>query len=272
MSYRQVLETRQRGLSELEVIALLNQLLVELARSHTVGQAHGDLSLDSLWRDLAGDLYMNPPLGAAATQASPRTDVAAIATVAIELLTAQPHTPDWQQYCSINPALAEVLEQARSGLSFHAPQDAAQFLQALYWVQHPNPSHFPHAAPSHQSTHQILAVQDAKPNSAQNFQSNLQGQIQEGQIQGCRNFLLGFVRKLLFLVAFSAIGWFAYDHFNALIFEKISHPKTPEPTSSPSPSDRPKSPDSPKSPDKPTSRSFVPLPNLEDGKQDSAEP
>ncbi len=229
MSYRQVLETRQRGLTELEVSALLNQLLVELAKSHAIGQTHGDLSLDSLWRDVSGDLYMNPPLGIA-TQKSPREDVVAIANVAIELLTNHPPTYQWQKHCSIQPALAEILEQARSDFSWNAPQNASQLLQALYAHQHPTPTEpAPEPKPGFLALPFVLGL-------GQWFQRILQGS--------------------LFLGVLSVAGWFAYEHFSTLIFEKL--PKPPDPTPLP---DRPQPTASP--PQKPNSTIVIP-PKTED--------
>jgi serine/threonine protein kinase len=216
MSYRQVLETRERGLTELEVNALLNQLLVELAQSHAIGLSHGDLTLDSLWRDVAGELYMNPPLGLA-TYATPRSDVAAIATVAIELLTARPYSQGWQQFCSINPGLGALLEQARS--DHPTPQNASQFLQALYGIYNPQSNH-----PSQESD----SIEASK-------RLNLMPLF-----QGCRQWVLRVLQSLLIIVALSFAGWFAYDHFSALIFEKLpkSSPETPKPNS-PTPTDQP---------------------------------
>ena len=112
MSYRQVLETRQRGLTELEVSTILHQLLVEISKYHIVGQTHGDLSLETLWRDVSGELYINPPLKsqglASASPLTPRSEVATIAHIAIELLTAQPISPRWQQHCALEIGRAHV--------------------------------------------------------------------------------------------------------------------------------------------------------------------
>jgi serine/threonine protein kinase len=210
MSYRQVLETRQRGLTELEVSALLNQLLVELAKSHAIGLTHGDLSLESLWRDVRGDLYMNPPSGIS-LQSTPRSDVAAIATVAIELLTNQPPSPHWQKHCSINPDLAEVLEQARSDFSLNAPQDASQLLQAIYAVEHPQPPELP--------------VPEGR-----------KGCNPMPLVRGAGTFFQKIIKGILVLGILSGAGWYAYEHFSTLMFEKFPIPR---PTESPSPSDSP---------------------------------
>lgn len=214
MSYRQVLETRQRGLTELEVSALLHQLLAELAKSHAIGQTHGDLSLDSLWRDVAGDLYMNPPLGIS-PQSSPRADVVAIANVAIELLTNQTPNAHWQQHCLIHPALAEILEQARSDFSWNAPQNASQLLQVLYAYNQPQMTE---PAPEPQTGFSAMPF-----------------------IAGAGQWVQRLVQSLLLLGILTVAAWSAYEHFSTLIFEKISAPvdrpsqtpTSPQPSSSP---------------------------------------
>ncbi len=219
ISYRQVLETRERGLTELEVSALLNQLLVEIAKSHAIGQTHGDLSLESLWRDVAGDLYMNPPLGLA-KEGSPRGDVAAIAAVAIELLTNQVPGPNWQTYCSIHPVLAEVLEQARSDFSWNAPQNASQFLQAIYahHAQTPEPSFIPKP--------------DFNPLPS---------------VQGAGKAIQRMIQSALVLGVLGVSGWLAYEHFSSLTFEKLP---LPPPSDSPGPTDTASpTPNQPKKPD-----------------------
>lgn len=247
MSYRQVLETRQRGLTELEVSALIHQLLVELAKSHAIGQTHGDLSLDSLWRDISGDLYMNPPLGMA-TQSSPRGDVAAIANVAIELLTNHPPQSHWQKHCSIQPALAEILEQARSDFSWNAPQNASQLLQLFYAQQHPQT---PEPSP--------------EPTTGFNALS-----LAIGAGKWVQSLLQRIFQSLLLLGVLSVAGWLAYEHFSTLIFEKLSIPtRSPTPKQSPSqsPSEPPASPkpaSSPASPASPNGTIVIPPPNPED--------
>jgi serine/threonine protein kinase len=217
MSYRQVLETRQRGLTEAEVSALLHQLLVELAKSHAIGQTHGDLSLDSLWRDISGDLYMNPPLGMA-TQSSPRGDVMAIANVAIELLTNHPPHSSWQTHCSIHPALAEILEQARSDFSWNAPQNASQLLQVLYAYNHPQP---PSPSPEPKPGFNLIPF-----------------------IAGTGKWVRRICQSVLLLGVLMVAGWAAYEHFSTLIFEKLSPVERPTPPpASPQPtSNRPQKP------------------------------
>ncbi len=227
MSYRQVLETRQRGLTELEVSALLHQLLAELAKSHAISQTHGDLSLDSLWRDVAGDLYMNPPLGIA-TQSSPREDVVAIAKVAIELLTNQAPNAHWQKHCSIHPALAEILEQARSDFSWNAPQNASQFLQALYAYNHPQT---PEPAPEPKAGFSVMPL-----------------------MTGAGKWVKRIVQSVLLLGVLTVAGWSAYEHFSTLIFEKLSVPadRPSQPPVSPQPSvSQPKTPNAIVIPPKP---------------------
>jgi hypothetical protein len=219
MSYRQVLETRQRGLTELEVSALLHQLLVELAKSHAIGQTHGDLSLESLWRDVSGDLYMNPPLGIttqSSPKSSPRTDVMAIANLAIELLTNHPPTSHWQQHCSIHPALAEILEQARSDFSTNAPQNASQLLQALYAYNHPQT---PEPPPEPKTRFNTMSL-----------------------VTGTGKWVRRILQSVLLLGVLMVAGWSAYQHFSALVFEKLSpadrsrqSPASPESSVSPSP-------------------------------------
>ncbi len=235
ISYRQILETRQRGLTELEISALLHQLLAELAKSHAIGQAHGDLSLDSLWRDVSGDLYMNPPLGMA-TQSSPRGDVAAIANVAIELLTNRPPTFQWQKHCSIHPAFAEILEQARSDFSWNAPQNASQLLQLLYAYNHPQP---PEPSPEPKTGFNAMPL-----------------------VLGAGRWIRRIFQSVLMLGILSVAAWFAYEHFSTLIFEKLSNPTDRRRPPSPQPT-----PSQPQQPSQKTNGAIVIPPKPEDSER-----
>ena len=214
MSYRQVLETRQRGLTELEVSAILHQLLVEISKYHAVGQTHGDLSLDRLWRDVSGELYINPPLKShrlvSASPLTPRSEVSAIAHIAIELLTAQPISSHWQQHCALDPAFAAMLHQAWSDGSTNAPQNADQLLKALCYLKSPAMPVAPIAPKQmlgHQLTHKAIALLN------------------------CRQFAQKFIKNVSTLLILMLLGWLAYNHISTLIENRPQ----PDFTSSPSP-------------------------------------
>jgi len=222
MSYRQVLETRQRGLTELEVSTILHQLLVEISKYHAIGETHGDLCLDTLWRDVEGELYMNPPLKADGSRsvrsqfATSRSDVAAIACVAIELLTAQPISPHWRQSCGLNSAFANILHQAWSDRSSNAPQNADQLLKALYYLKHPAIP-VPPIAPKQTLGHKAIAV-----------------------LSDCRQFAQTYVKTVSILVIVMLLGWRAYNHISTLIDNRPQPDFTPTPEPPPTESSDPK--------------------------------
>ena len=226
MSYRQVLETRQRGLTELEVSAILHQLLVEISKYHAVGQTHGDLSLDTLWRDVSGELYINPPLKSGEFRSpnplpiTPRSEVATIAHIAIELLTAQPISPHWQQHCALDPNFAAILHQAWSDRSSNAPQTADQLLNAFYCLKSP-----------------AVPVAPIAP------KQTLRHKLGNGAIvllNDCKQFAQTFIKTVSILLILMLLGWLAYNHISTLVENRTKPDFTPTPV--PKPIDDPKSP------------------------------
>ena len=232
MSYRQVLETRQRGLTELEVSAILHQLLVEISKYHAVGQTHGDLSLDTLWRDVLGELYMNPPINpllksgefrsANPLPVTPRSEVATIAQIAIELLTAQPISPHWQRHCALDSGFAAILHQAWSDRSANAPQNADQFLKAFYCLKY-----------------SAIPVAPIVP------KQTLRDKLGNGTIEllnECRQFAQTFIKTVSILLVLMFLGWLAYNHISTLIENRPKPDFIPTPTPQPTPIEDPKSP------------------------------
>ena len=137
LSYQQILDTRQCALSEQEVIVLITQLLTEISKLHAAGQIHGNLSLDHLWRDVEGELYMHP-----AEQVrpgwTPRDDVRSIARIALALLTNQPVQSDWQSHPNIRKPLSQLLAAALNFTAECPIRDASDLLQALYRINCPH--------------------------------------------------------------------------------------------------------------------------------------
>ena len=150
LSYQQVLDTRQCPLSEREVMVLLAQLLNEISRLHTKGHIHGNLSLDHLWRDVEGELYMHPAaefrLGWTA-----RDDVRSIAQMTICLLTNKPFHTDWQAYATIRKPLAQVLAASLNFTADDPIREATDLLQALHRINSPQPLSLIPAAPLRRS-------------------------------------------------------------------------------------------------------------------------
>ena len=150
LSYQQVLDTRQCPLSEREVTVLLTQLLTEISRLHAKGHIHGNLSLEHLWRDVEGELYMHPAaefrLGWTA-----RDDVRSIAQMAIRLLTNQPFHTDWQGYATIRKPLAQVLAASLNFTAECPIRDATDLLQSLQRINCPQPLPPVSAAPPRRS-------------------------------------------------------------------------------------------------------------------------
>jgi hypothetical protein len=120
-SFRQVLKSRGRGLSEAETKALLEQVLQQLLPLHQQRKAYGNISLDTLMQDaqtgqvsLAGSINVS--------LAHPKDDIYQMVTTLVELLTNQPSEkllqPDgswsWQDECLVSDQFATLIERVIS--------------------------------------------------------------------------------------------------------------------------------------------------------------
>ena len=188
LSYQQVLDTRQCPLSEREVTVLLVQLLNEISRLHTKGYIHGNLSLDHLWRDVEGELYMHPAaefrLGWTA-----RDDVRSLAQITICLLTNQPFQSDWQAYATIRKPLAQVLAASLNFTAECPIRDATDLLQALHRINSPQPLSPIPAAPPRRS-HWL----------------NTLGMV-------AKSVCVWTLKLSLGALVLGTAGWLAYEHF-----------------------------------------------------------
>ncbi len=206
LSYQQVLETRQCALSEREVTILLTQLLTEISKLHVSGKIHGNLSLDQLWRDVGGELYMHP---AAQYREgwTPRDDVRSIAQLAISLLTNQPFQNDWQRHSPlIRKPLVEVLAAALNFTAEIPIRDASDLLQALYRIHCP----------------QAIAIPQAVPMNRQPSPVWIQLWIQLLQWPGVALQFMGALGRLMLKLILGVgllgvAGWMAYEHFLDLL-------------------------------------------------------
>ena len=210
LSYQQVLDTRQCPLSEREVTVLLTQLLTELSRLHGKGHIHGNLSLEHLWRDVEGELYMHPAaefrLGWTA-----RDDVRSIAQMTIRLLTNQPFHTDWQSHGTIRKPLAQLLASAINFSADCPIRDAADLLQALQRINGPQPIPTVSVAPPRPShwLHSLGTL--VKTVSVWTLKFSLGG------------LLLG------------TAGWMAYEHFRDFLPDAPRRPIEAVPPESPAP-------------------------------------
>ena len=214
LSYQQVLDTRQCPLSEREVMVLLTQLLTELSRLHSKGYIHGNLSLEYLWRDVEGELYMHPAaefrLGWTA-----RNDVRSIAQMTICLLTNQPFHTDWQAYAAIRKPLAQLLASSLN-FSVDCPiRDATDLLQALQRISGPQP---------------LPAIAVAPPRQL-HWLHRLGLTLRTACIWTLKLSLSGLV--------LGAAGWMAYEHFRDFLPDAPRRPIEAKPQESPVPPQSP---------------------------------
>lgn len=216
LSYQQVLDTRQCPLSEQEVTVLLAHLLTEISRLHSKGYIHGNLSLDHLWRDVEGELYMHPAaefrLGWTA-----RDDVRSIAQMTIYLLTNQPFQADWQTHATIRKPLAQILEASLNFTADCPIREATDFLQALQRINSPQPLP-PLSAASPRRSHWLKVL----------------GQFVKGVC-------VWTLKLSLSALILATACWMAYEHFRDFLPDpprKVIEPSpkespTSEPTRSP---------------------------------------
>ena len=214
LSYQQVLDTRQCPLSEREVTVLLTQLLTELSRLHGKGHIHGNLSLEHLWRDVEGELYMHPAaefrLGWTA-----RDDVRSIAQMTIRLLTNQPFHTDWQGYATIRKPLAQLLASAINFSADCPIRDAADLLQALQRINGPQP----------------LPAVSAAPPCPSNRPHSLGLMVKTVCIWTLKLSLGGLL--------LGTAGWMAYEHFRDFLPDAPRRPIEVAPQESPVPTQSP---------------------------------
>ncbi len=236
LSYQQVLDTRQCALAEREVMALLHQLLVEIAKLHAAGQIHGNLSLENLWRDVEGELYMYP-----AAQFrdgwTARDDVRSIAQIAISLLTNHPFHPDWQETHDSPPLRKPLIQVLAAAVNFTAEiplRDASDLLQALHRIHSLQLALVPEAPPP-------------PPPAPSTWRKLLQLPGRLLQFIGAIGRLI--LKLVLLAGLLGTAGWMAYEHFIDLLSNQprsipVSKPSvtpsvTPSaanPSSAPSPS------------------------------------
>ena len=213
LSYQQVLDTRQCPLSEREMIVLLTQLLTELSRIHRKGHIHGNLSLEHLWRDVEGELYIHPAaefrLGWTA-----RDDVRSIAQMTICLLTNQPFCTDWQCHAMIRKPLAQLLASAITFSADCPIRDAADLLQALRRINGPQPISVVYVAPPRPS-HWLHSL----------------GLI----VKAVCIWTLKFSISGLIL---GTAGWMAYEHFRDFLPDAPRTPIEASPQESPDPTQK----------------------------------
>ncbi len=224
LSYQQVLETRQCALSEREVTLLLTQLLTEIAKLHVSGKIHGNLSLDQLWRDVQGELYMHPPAQYREGW-TPRDDVRSIAQLAISLLTNQPFQLDWQSSSSLirNP-LAQVLAAALNFTAEIPIRDASDLLQALYRIHCLQTVAIPEA---------VTIQRQPSPLWIQLWMQLLRWPRVALQFMGALGRLI--LKLILGVGLLGAAGWMAYEHFLDLLPDQPRSIPANRPTPTPTP-------------------------------------
>ncbi len=220
LSYQQVLETRQCALAEREVMTLLHQLLNEISKLHAAGQIHGNLSLDSLWRDVEGELYMHPAAYFRDGWTA-RDDVRSIAQIAVSLLTNQPFHPTWQDHLTtpIRKPLTQVLDACVNFTAEIPIRDASDLLQALHRI------HSLHLTPLPDIIHPTPPAP-----ATWNQLVQLPGRLL--QFIGAIGRL---ILKLILLAGLvGAAGWMAYEHFIDLLTNQPRSIPASQPSATPS--------------------------------------
>ncbi|MET0096586.1 PQQ-binding-like beta-propeller repeat protein [Limnospira platensis] len=137
ISYYEVLNHRsQRRLSEPEVKAILETVLIQLVPLHSQGKAHQKISLQTLQQEGQQTILLlkhNPNVSGSPTQ-----DIYDLGLVALELLTGQVPSPrrrhpdwDWDKHCLISDQLNAILEQMVTPNPDLRWQNASQVLSAM---------------------------------------------------------------------------------------------------------------------------------------------
>lgn len=135
-NYRTLLAQRGRGFSEPEVTEILRQVLLQLAQLHRQGQAHGSISLETLWQTENRVAVAVPVQPADASFLS--RDLYDLGMTAIALLTAQPATvwqnpgsgTSWDDYCTVSDRLLDIINRL-VGISPHRFHSADEVLGAI---------------------------------------------------------------------------------------------------------------------------------------------
>ncbi len=116
-SYREFLKTRDgRGISETEVQRLLEQILPALITLHQQGQSHGNISLDTLFRQGTESILSS---GMAESYSRPIDDIYQLGTTLLTLLTARSPNSlqqsdgswNWQDDCLVSDQFSVLIDQ-----------------------------------------------------------------------------------------------------------------------------------------------------------------
>jgi hypothetical protein len=116
-TYRELLQLRGgRGLSEAEATILLKQILTQLSPIHGAGQAHGNISPDTLFNH-EGEAILSPSTGQVYVRAS--DDIHQVGLTVITLLTnrlpqllQRPNgTWAWQDECLVSDQFASIVDR-----------------------------------------------------------------------------------------------------------------------------------------------------------------
>ncbi|TVU55373.1 MAG: hypothetical protein EA414_01945 [Arthrospira sp. PLM2.Bin9] len=137
ISYCQILSDRpQHRLSEPEVQAILQTILIQLVPLHRQGKAHQNISLQTLQQQ--GEQTILLPPEHPNISASPTQDIYDLGLVALELLTGQVPSPrridltwDWNHHCLISDQLNAILEHMVTPNPDQRLQNASQVLSAM---------------------------------------------------------------------------------------------------------------------------------------------
>ncbi|KDR58844.1 outer membrane protein assembly factor BamB family protein [Limnospira platensis] len=137
ISYCQILSDRpQHRLSEPEVQAILQTILIQLVPLHRQGKAHQNISLQTLQQQ--GEQTILLPPEHPNISASPTQDIYDLGLVALELLTGQVPSPrridltwDWNHHCLISHQLNAILEKMVTLNPDQRWQNASQVLSAM---------------------------------------------------------------------------------------------------------------------------------------------
>ena len=136
ISYDELLNRSQKGLSENEVQAILEAVLRQLVPLHRQGKAHQQISLQTLQRD--GEQTVLLPKDKSNLNGAPSQDIYDLGLVTLELLTGQVPSPrrtnptwDWNDHCLISDQLNAILERMVTLNPSQRWQNASEVLSAM---------------------------------------------------------------------------------------------------------------------------------------------